>query len=134
MDGKGYSQGIHDEQHSLIAQIIKIGDAFDAMTSTRSYRKGMTMKTVLFILYKELGSQFDGGLVTLICEWECSVDLTHIVGYIANGIPVVTCYHCEPAFAILRNTQNGDMVSSMDGGASAYCSKSLENNISPRLY
>ncbi|WP_410960085.1 HD-GYP domain-containing protein, partial [Salmonella sp. SAL4434] len=37
-DGTGYPYGPNGEQIPLLARIIKIADAYDAMTSTRAYR------------------------------------------------------------------------------------------------
>ncbi|MBI3166987.1 MAG: HD domain-containing protein [Chloroflexi bacterium] len=110
MDGKGYPNGLHGEQISLVARVISIVDAFDAMTSTRPYRKGMTVETVLSILEKESGTQFDHELVAHMRELGSSGDLSHIVGHTATGLPVVTCPHCGPVIAIPRNTRNGEII------------------------
>jgi HD-GYP domain-containing protein (c-di-GMP phosphodiesterase class II) len=40
-DGKGYPRGLAGEQVPVDARIVGICDAFDAMTSTRPYRRGM---------------------------------------------------------------------------------------------
>ena len=63
MDGKGYPNGVSGENIPLTARIILIADTFDAMTTTRPYRKGLDIE----IAYKELkqfsGRQFDPRLV-----------------------------------------------------------------------
>ena len=110
LDGKGYPNGLRDEQISLTARIVSITDAFDAMTSTRPYRKGMTVETALSILEKESGTQFDSELVKHMCELGSSGDLAHIVGHTADGLPVVTCPHCGPVIAIPRNTKDGHVI------------------------
>ncbi len=110
LDGKGYPNGLRGGQISLIARIVSIADAFDAMTSTRPYRKGMTVGTALSILEKESGTQFDGELVKHMCELGSSGDLAHIVGHTADGLPVVTCPHCGPVIAIPRNTKDGHVI------------------------
>ena len=38
-DGKGYPNGIKDEEISLMLRIISVADAYDAMTSQRTYKK-----------------------------------------------------------------------------------------------
>ncbi|MBI5351043.1 MAG: HD domain-containing protein [Chloroflexi bacterium] len=110
LDGKGYPNGLRDEQISLTARIVSITDAFDAMTSTRPYRKGMSVETALSILQKESGTQFDSKLVNHMCELGSSGDLAHIVGHTADGLPVITCPHCGPVIAIPRNTHNGEII------------------------
>lgn len=110
LDGKGYPNRLRGDQLSLIARIVSIADAFDAMTSTRSYRKGMTVETALSILEKESGAQFDSDLVGHMCELGASGDLADIVGHTANGLPVITCPHCGPVIAIPRNTRDGYII------------------------
>ncbi len=110
VDGKGYPNGLHGAQLSLIARIVSIVDAFDAMTSTRPYRKGMPVEVALKRLSEGAGTQFDSGLVNDMCELGHAGDLAHVVGHAAEGIPIVTCPHCGPVIAIPRNTKNGDIV------------------------
>lgn len=61
-DGRGYPDGLKGEDIPLFSRIILIADTFDAMTSTRVYRKGLDYE----IAYEELeefsGSQFDPDL------------------------------------------------------------------------
>lgn len=110
VDGKGYPRGLRGEQIPLIARIVSIADAFDAMTSTRPYRKGMPVDVALDILEKGAGTQFDAELVGHMCELGDAGDLTHIAGHTADGIPAVTCPHCGPVIAIPRNTKDGEII------------------------
>ncbi len=110
MDGKGYPRGLRGEQIPLIARIVSIADAFDAMTSTRPYRKGMSVEQALCRLEEGAGTQFDAQLVRHMCELGRAGDLDHIVGHTADGIPVVTCPHCGPVIAVPRSTQDGDII------------------------
>ncbi|RJP55799.1 MAG: HD domain-containing protein [Anaerolineaceae bacterium] len=110
MDGKGYPRGLSGGQISLTARIISVADAFDAMTSVRPYRKGMSVEHALCRLEEGAGTQFDSALVGHICELGRAGDLTHIVGHTADGIPAVTCPHCGPVIAIPRNTKDGDVI------------------------
>ena len=110
IDGKGYPNGLHGEQLSLIARIVSIADAFDAMTSTRPYRKGMSVEQALCRLEEGAGTQFDMELASHMCELGRAGDLAHIVGHTAEGIPAVTCPHCGPVIAIPRNTKNGEII------------------------
>ena len=62
-DGKGYPRGLVGEDIPLRARIISIIDSFDAMTSDRPYRKGMTHKEAIDELLTCSGTQFDPKLV-----------------------------------------------------------------------
>ena len=58
-DGKGYPSGLKGEEIPLIARIIAVADAFDAMTTNRVYRKGLPSDVVLSELRNGKGTQFD---------------------------------------------------------------------------
>ena len=58
-DGSGYPDGLAGENIPLIARVISVADAFDAMTTDRSYRKAMGLPEVLAEIKKQKGSQFD---------------------------------------------------------------------------
>ena len=57
-DGKGYPQGLKGDEIPRVAQIIGVADAFDAMYSTRSYRKRMNFEKVVSIIKEASGTQF----------------------------------------------------------------------------
>ncbi len=63
-DGSGYPDGISAEEIPLGARIIGVADAFDAMTSDRSYRKALSHRQALDELDKESGRQFDPAVVS----------------------------------------------------------------------
>ncbi len=58
-DGRGYPDGLKGENIPLFSRIILIADTFDAMTSTRPYRKGLPFETAFSELKEFAGSQFD---------------------------------------------------------------------------
>lgn len=62
-DGRGYPDRLKGEEIPLFARIILIADTFDAMTSTRVYRKGLSYNVAYAELKEFSGSQFDPGLV-----------------------------------------------------------------------
>ena len=62
-DGRGYPDQLKAEEIPVYARIILIADTFDAMTSTRVYRKGLPHEVAFNELVEFSGSQFDPGLV-----------------------------------------------------------------------
>ncbi|MBI3824340.1 MAG: HD domain-containing protein, partial [Planctomycetes bacterium] len=58
-DGNGYPDGTAGEQTPRLARIVAIADAFDAMTSDRPYRKGMSPEVAFAEVEKMCGKQFD---------------------------------------------------------------------------
>jgi len=69
-DGTGYPDGLQGRQIPLLARIISICDAFDAMVNDRPYRAGLTVDEAIAILRAGAGTQWDPQLVQLfIDEW-----------------------------------------------------------------
>lgn len=62
-DGKGYPDQLKGEEIPLLARVSAIADAFDAMTSSRSYRDAMPFEEAYNRIIKGQGSQFDPLLV-----------------------------------------------------------------------
>jgi len=62
-DGSGYPNGLKGEAIQVEARIISIADAYDAMTSERSYKKGMSQEEAIKELKRCSGTQFDPGIV-----------------------------------------------------------------------
>jgi len=58
-DGRGYPQGLAGEAIPLVARIVGVADAYDAMTSDRAYRKRLPDEVVRGELTKGRGAQFD---------------------------------------------------------------------------
>ncbi len=58
-DGNGYPDGLKGDKIPMIGRIIGLADAFDAMTSKRTYRDALTHKRALKEIEKGLGTQFD---------------------------------------------------------------------------
>jgi HD domain len=63
IDGTGYPMGFAGDEIPEFARIIAVADAFDSMTSTRSYREARRMSEAIEELRKGAGSQFDPALV-----------------------------------------------------------------------
>lgn len=67
-NGTGYPLGLLAENTPLPARVVKVADAYDAMTTDRPYRRGMTHDEALEILHKFSGIQFDRRLVHAFAE------------------------------------------------------------------
>ncbi len=67
IDGRGYPDQLAGDDISLLARIVSVCDAYDAMANTRRYRTGMDQDKVIAILREHSGSQWDPRVVeTLI--------------------------------------------------------------------
>ncbi len=62
-DGSGYPHGIKGEAIPIEARIIAIADAYDAMTSKRSYQESMSMEEAVEELRRCSGTHFDPAIV-----------------------------------------------------------------------
>lgn len=63
IDGRGYPDGLTDEQIPLGAKIVALADSFDAMTTDRPYRRRRSFEDVVRDLRESSGKQFDGKVV-----------------------------------------------------------------------
>lgn len=68
LDGKGYPQGLKGEQIPLVARIISLADAFDAMTSKRVYRDAMSIRRATAEIEKGIGTQFDETITRMFLD------------------------------------------------------------------
>ncbi len=59
VDGKGYPDGLKGDEICTEAKIIAVCDAFDAMTTNRPYRKGLSLDEAIKRLNEGRGTQFD---------------------------------------------------------------------------
>jgi HD-GYP domain-containing protein (c-di-GMP phosphodiesterase class II) len=64
-DGSGYPAGLQGEEIPLLARVISIADAYDAMISARPYRKALPMHEAIRRLKAGAGTQFDAHLIDL---------------------------------------------------------------------
>ena len=67
-DGKGYPYGLADKDIPLIARIVSVADAFDAMTSKRSYRNELSLDFVKEEIKSKIGTQFDPIVATTFLD------------------------------------------------------------------
>ncbi|MGW6461012.1 HD-GYP domain-containing protein [Streptomyces sp. NPDC055078] len=96
MDGSGYPSGLKGHRIPESARVVAVADAFDAMTSTRSYSRARPVETALTELKRCAGSQFDPRMVEALVRalerhgWETAVtaeDTTATAPPDARAIP-----------------------------------------------
>jgi putative nucleotidyltransferase with HDIG domain len=63
IDGMGYPDGVHGEEIPLLARIIGVADAYDAMTSDRPYREALPNRVARMRLAQAVETQFDTTVV-----------------------------------------------------------------------
>jgi putative nucleotidyltransferase with HDIG domain len=79
-DGKGYPDGTAGEDVPLVARIVVTCDAFNAMTTDRSYRKALPLPVAIEELERNAGTQFDPAVVAALLRCIRSGALDDIVG------------------------------------------------------
>lgn len=67
-DGSGYPEKLKGDQIPLIASIISVADSFDAMTTNRPYRKGLSKKEAIEEIQRESGKQFSPRIAEALVE------------------------------------------------------------------
>jgi HD-GYP domain-containing protein (c-di-GMP phosphodiesterase class II) len=64
-DGKGYPSGLSGTNIPMMGRIICLADCFDAMTSNRTYRKGLPLEVALAEIRRCAGTQFDPAMAEI---------------------------------------------------------------------
>jgi putative two-component system response regulator len=67
-DGRGVPDRLEGESIPLVARIAAVADSFDAMTSDRPYRHGLTLEAARAELVRCAGTQYDPGVVDAFCS------------------------------------------------------------------
>jgi hypothetical protein len=75
-DGSGYPSGLAGESIPLAARILAVADSYDAMGSTRPYRRGMESSQILKVFSDGRGKQWDPAIVDAM--FACRADLDAI--------------------------------------------------------
>lgn len=118
-DGTGYPRRLASANIPIDARIVGICDAFDAMTSTRPYRRGMPVAKALSIIEEAGGRQFDADLGRRFVTLGRAGRLDHIVGHSDTGIPLQECPMCGPTIVVRRDQKAGASVFCRHCGAQA---------------
>ena len=67
-DGKGYPEGLQGEAIPLLGRVLGVADFLDALTSDRSYRKGLPLDEALQMVKDLEGLAFDPVVVKAAVE------------------------------------------------------------------
>ena len=95
-DGRGYPEGLREEQIPILSRIIAVVDAYDAMTNDRAYRKALSESAARSELLRCAGSQFDPNIVREFIAMLEEDDRKH-------GITVCTMSQDESAKSVERS-------------------------------
>lgn len=68
LDGSGYPDGLHADALPMESRILAVADSFDAMTSTRAYRRAMTVNDAVSELRSVAGRLLDSEVVEALAE------------------------------------------------------------------
>ncbi|MGH2905886.1 MAG: HD-GYP domain-containing protein [Solirubrobacterales bacterium] len=142
IDGGGYPDGLSGDAIPLGARIIAVADTFDAITSSRPYRKGRKHADALEILRKEAGKQLDSdavesflsyygarrsiaglgaltaGAPRVVAAVKGAFDGT-VAGPIGNGVAVASAAAVLTGAAVVPATHNGTHAGERSEGAAA---------------
>lgn len=94
IDGHGYPDGLTGQEIPLLARIISVADAYNAMTSDRPYRDAMPSRVARLRLAQAVGSQFDTAVVAAF------------EAILATASPEY-CTGQDPSFRMFGNGQDG---------------------------
>ncbi len=109
-DGSGYPDQLPLGELPLSARVVAIADAFDAMTSTRAYRRGMSKTAALARLQAAKDVQFDAELVDHFAALATKGGLDEILLHSDENIPLLHCEMCGPIIAVTPDKKDGDII------------------------
>jgi HD-GYP domain-containing protein (c-di-GMP phosphodiesterase class II) len=113
LDGLGYPMGLKGEQIPEFARVIAVADAFDSMTTTRSYRGARSVEEAIVELRRCAGTQFDPPMV------EALVRGLDEHGWDPETLPLFTAPDAEEVFDQERRAfDHDDPTSSLVDGPS----------------
>lgn len=76
LDGSGYPQGLKGENIGLLPRIVMVADTYEALISERPYKKSLSRKEALKILWKDAeAGKYDKGIVNILAGISSSIEL-----------------------------------------------------------
>ena len=103
-DGRGYPHGMVGEAIPLHARIVRVADAFDAMTSARAYRPAQSSSFAVDELRRHRGSQFDPEVVDAFLNAWTSVRRSHS----RSGLAAIEASTRQPVHTIVLDRAVGE--------------------------
>ncbi len=77
IDGEGYPDGLRGDEIPIGSRIISACDAFDAMTTKRSYSEASTVEAAITELRRCSGTKFDPRVIDALCRVVSAAGITH---------------------------------------------------------
>lgn len=94
VNGKGYPQGLSDDEIPLQAKIVSVADTFDAMTIDRPYQKGMELGAALDRIKEFVGTRYDihvvDALIRACAEGQIGVGRVKLNNFKTKPKPEIT--------------------------------------------
>ncbi len=123
-DGKGYPEGLKGDKTPEIARIIAVADAYDAMTSNRSYRNAIPQHIVREEIVKGVGTQFDPEfakamlhMIDVDTDYRMQEMITGAHLKMTTGLRCDSIYHdCTDGIAITKEPVRINLCSQPDDG------------------
>jgi hypothetical protein len=123
IDGRGYPMGKVGSEIPEFARIIAVADAFDSMTTTRSYRGARSIEDAFDELVRCKGSQFDPVMVDALIAaievegWDASDTIPADLPTPSEGVPTMASDDDDPTVATRLGipTSTPDDASELDG-------------------
>lgn len=103
-DGKGYPDGLSGSEIPLVARLVSIADAYDAMNTARVYRDALSKETIRQELLKGSGTQFD------------PVPVRAFVDLLDNGVLDKLNESLEFEEALLGPCETAELINSLSKG------------------
>jgi len=112
LDGLGYPMGLAGRQIPEFARVIAVADAFDSMTTTRSYRGARTVEEAIVELRRCSGTQFDPAMV------EALIASIQRQGWAPETMPLLTTVASGPSRDETAGFDHDDPTQSLVGDRS----------------
>jgi putative two-component system response regulator len=74
-DGSGYPAGLSGQRIPLVARIVAVADAYDAITTRRPYKGPIPHETAVTLIQEASGTQFDPAIVEALVRVAAQFDL-----------------------------------------------------------
>ncbi len=124
INGRGYPEGLQGNDIPEIARVIAVADAYDAMTSNRSYRSAIPQHIVREEMVKGIGTQFDPEfakimirMIDLDTEYRMQESKPDTVSSLTTGLRCESLYHdCTEGISVSKNTVLVRFCSQPDDG------------------